>query len=118
MVSQIRDLLMKAFPPMFEYMVEYFIGEEEDTERIMLIFNISSKAIGNVYMKTVIMDSKYAVDDIESDFIGRILADFMLLGTTFLTNSIMASKAAMKEDSSAILTNPFSKGRLNNINRN
>lgn len=118
MVSQIAELLEKAFPPIFGYKVKYFIGEEEDTQRVMLVFEVTSKTLGSVYMKSMRMESKWEVDDVESDFIGRILTDFMLLGTTFLTQTIMASRAAQQEDSDAILIHPFSKSRLNNINPN
>lgn len=118
MVNQIADLLEKAFPPIFSYKVAYFIGEEEDTERIMLVFEITSKTLGSVYKKSMRMDTAYAADDVESDFVGKILADFMLLGTTLLTNTIMASRAAKQEDAEAILIHPFSKSRLNNVNLN
>lgn len=118
MVSQIAELLEKAFPPIFGYKVKYFIGEEEDTQRIMLVFEISAKTLGSVYKKSMRMDTAYAADDLEADFIGKILADFMLLGTTLLTNTIMASRAAKQEDAEAILIHPFSKSRLHNINLN
>jgi len=118
MVDQIKSLIAKSFPPMFGHKIEYFTGEGEDTQRRFLVFDLSSEVFGNIYRKSVHIQPGKTIGDYENDFIGKILTDFILLGTTFLTNNIIASKAAQQEDSDAILTHPFSKGRLNNVNLN
>ena len=118
MVDQIKDLISKSFPPMFGHKIEYFVGEGEDTQRRFLVFDLSSKIFGGIYRKMVHVPPSKIIEEQESDFIGKILTDFILLGTTFLTNNIIASKAAKQEDSDAILKHPFSKGRLNNVNLN
>jgi hypothetical protein len=118
MIDQIKALISKSFPPMLGHKVEYFIGEGEDTHRRFIVFDLSSKAFGGIYRKIVHMHPSKIISEQENDFIGRILTDFILLGTTFLTNNIIASKAAKQEDSDAILKHPFSKGRLNNVNLN
>ena len=118
MIDQIKELISKAYPPMLGYKVEYFIGEGEDTQRTMLVFEMSTKAFGDLYKKMVIIRPPKTVSEYEHDFIGKILTDFLLLGTTFLTNSIMHSRVSRQEDSDAILTHPFSKSRLNDITRN
>ena len=118
MVDQIKDLIAKSFPPMFGHKVEYFIGEGEDTQRKFLVFDLSSEMFGDIYRKSVHVQSGKTIGDYENDFIGKILTDFILLGTSFLTNNIIASKAAKQEDSDAILPHPFSKGRLNQVNLN
>ena len=118
MVDQIKDLIAKSFPPMLGHNVKYFIGEGEDTKREALVFDLSSTAFGNIYRKIAYIRPPKTVSDCENDFIGRILTDFILLGTSFLTNNIIASRAAQQEDSDAILKHPFSKSRLNNVNLN
>ena len=118
MMDQIKDLIHKSYPPMLGYKVEYFTGEGEDTQRSAFVFDVTAKAFGNLYRKAVYIRPPKTVDDYENDFIGKILTDFILLGTTFLTNTVMASKMAKHEDSDAILKHPFSKGRLNNVNLN
>ena len=118
MIDQIKVLIGKSYPSMLGYKVEYFIGEGEDTQRTMLVFEMSSKTFGDLYKKMVFIRPPKTASDYEDDFIGKILTDFLLLGTTFLTNTIMASKAAKHEDSDAILKHPFSAGRLKNLNLN
>lgn len=118
MIDQIKTLIHKSFPPVLGYKVEYFLGEDSLTERNHLVFKISSKEIGDVYQKSLRLKTSKFVEDAESDFIGMILSDFMLLGTTFLTNTIMAKKASQKESANNIISHPFSKGRLNSINLN
>ena len=118
MIDQIKTLISKSYPPMLGYNVEYFIGEGEDTQRTVLVFDMSSKAFGDLYKKMVFIRPPKTAMDYENDFIGKILTDFILLGTTLLTNTVMASKAAKHEDSDAILKHPFSKSRLNNVTRN
>ena len=118
MVDQIKDLIAKSFPPMFGHKVEYFIGEGEDTHRRFLVFDLSSKMFGQIYRKSIQIQPGKTISDYENDFIGKILTDFILLGTSFLTNNIIASRAAQQEDSDAILSHPFSKGRLNQVNLN
>ena len=118
MIDQIKTLIHNSYPPMLGYKVEYFIGEGEDTQRDMLVFEMSSKVFGDLYKKMVFIRPPKTASDYEDDFIGKILTDFLLLGTTLLTNHVMASKAAKHEDSDAILKHPFSKSRLNNVTRN
>jgi len=118
MVNQIKELIAKTFPPMFGHKVAYFTGEGEDTQRKFLVFDLTSEMFGDIYRKSVHVHPGKSISEVESDFIGKILTDFILLGTSFLTNNIIASKAAKHEDSDAILPHPFSKGRLNNVNLN
>ena len=117
MIDQIKDLIRKSYPPVLGYNVEYYIGEEDKTHHRVLVFEISSKAIENIYRKAVRMKSGTVVEEYEQDFIGKILSDFMVLGTTFLTNVIMSQKI-IKQDAANIEKHPFSKGRLNGINLN
>ena len=118
MVDQIKELIDKSYPPMLGYYADYFIGEGEDSERRMLVFDVSTRAFGNLYRKAIHIRPPKTIEDYESDFIGKILTDFILLGTTFLTQTVMASKISKREDSDAILPHPFSKSRLNNVTRN
>jgi hypothetical protein len=118
MLDQIKDLIMRSYPSMLGYDVQYFLGRGEDTDREILVFEISSKVLGSIYRKSVLIRPLQDVEDYERDFVGKILSDFVLLGTTFLTNSIMHSRVSRQEDSDAILTHPFSKSRLNDITRN
>jgi hypothetical protein len=118
MVDQIKDLITKSYPPMLGYYADYFMGEGEDTERRMLVFDVSARAFGNLYRKAVHIRPPKTINDYENDFIGKILTDFILLGTTFLTNTVMASRISKHEDSDAILPHPFSKSRLKNVNLN
>ena len=114
-IAQIKTLINKSFPPAFGYRLEYFVGEDEDTGNRYLIFHIMSSAIGNIYRKSLRLNPHKSIMEQENDFIGAVLSDFLLLGTTFLTNNIMAQRAAQHKDSDNILKNPFSKSRLNNI---
>jgi hypothetical protein len=57
-------------------------------------------------------------DEVEPDFLGKVLTDFIMLGTSFITNNIMASNASKANDVDGILVKPFSQGRLKNINPN
>jgi hypothetical protein len=118
MIDQIKSLINNSYPPMLGYKVEYFIGEGEDTQRTMLVFDMSTRAFGDLYKKMVYIRPPKTVNDYENDFVGKVLTDFILLGTTFLTNTVMASKAAKREDSDAVLKHPFSKGSLNNVTLN
>ncbi len=118
MIDQIKVLISKSFPPALGYRVEYFIGEDEDTRRESLVFDLSSSTFGDIYRKAVKLSPRVLAVDVESDFIGAILTDFILMGTTFLTNNIMAKKAAQHEDADNIVKHPFSTGRLKDVNLN
>lgn len=118
MVNQIKDLIAKSFPPALGIRVEYFIGEDEDTQIESIVFHLDSSAIGSIYKKSIKLSPHTLSDDIEPDFVGAILTDFVLLGTTFLTNNVMFRKATQKEDATNILIHPYGKGKLNNHNLN
>ena len=117
MVDQIKNLIAKSFAPAHEFDVKYYEGEDSDTERQYLVFEISV-SIGRIYRKAKKLDPKETFFDVEHDFIGAVLSDFILLGTTFLLNTSMIRKISTKEEADNILIHPFSKGRLNNVNRN
>lgn len=118
MVEQIQKLYSTAFPPIFGYKLEYFIGEEEGTEREVLVFSLSSKTLGAIYRKQMRIPQGTVVEEHEPDFIGKIMTDFIMLGTSFITNNIMGQKAARQNDADGVLVKPYSEGRLNNINLN
>ena len=118
MVDQIRLLINKSFPPALGYRVEYFVGEDEDTRREHLVFNLTSSMFGVIYCKSLKLSPTKLADDAESDFIGAILTDFTLLAVTFLTNNVMHSKTIQREDADNLVKHPFSKGRLKNLNLN
>lgn len=118
MIDQIKVLIHKSFPEAFDLQTSYFVGKEEDTDRIMLVFNIKSKKMGIIYQKMARMQYETEVDDREPDFVGKILSDFIVIGTTFLINNVMNMKDAMIEDADAILTHPFTKADLRRINLN
>ncbi len=118
MSDQIKNLVAKAFPPALGIVVEYFEGEDEDTERLYLVFSMKSTTFGNLYLKSKRLSEKETFFDVESDFIGAILADFVILGTTLLINNVMARNVANRENSDNILKDPFSKGRFKNVNLN
>jgi hypothetical protein len=118
MIDQIRVLINKSFPPALGYRVEYFIGEDEDTRREHLIFDLTSSMLGTIYRKSIKLSPTKLAIDAESDFIGAILTDFTLLAVTLLTNNVMASKGAQREDADNLVKHPFSKGRLKNLNLN
>ena len=119
MVDQIKDLIVKSFPPALGLRVEYFNGEDEDTQIESIVFHLNSSALGSIYKKTLkLSPDRLSEDDVEPDFVGAILTDFVLLGTTFLTNNVMFRKAVQKEDAANILVNPYGKGKLNHNNLN
>jgi hypothetical protein len=118
MIDQIKVLIGKSYPPAFGYRVEYFVGEDEDTRREHLVFNLTSSVFGDIYRKSVKLNPTKLFMDAEHDFIGAILTDFILLGTTFLTQTVMARKAAKHEDADNIVKYPFSQGRLKPLNLN
>ena len=119
MVDQIKVLIAKSFPPALGMRVEYFTGEDEDTQIESIVFHLNSSALGSIYKKTLKLNpDRFSEDDVEPDFVGAILSDFMLLGTTFLTNNVMFRKATQKEDATNILVGPYSRGKLNHNNLN
>ncbi|MCK5602073.1 hypothetical protein KAR91_09395 [Candidatus Pacearchaeota archaeon] len=118
MVDQIRLLINKSFPPALGYRVEYFVGEDEDTRREHLVFNLTSSMFGNIYCKSLKLSPEKPGIGVESDFIGALLTDFTLLAVTFLTNNVMHSKTIQREDADNLVKHPFSKGRLKNLNLN
>ena len=119
MVDQIKTLIAKSFPPALGLRVEYFNGEDEDTQIESIVFHLNSSALGSIYKKTLkLSPDRLSEDDIEPDFVGAILTDFVLLGTTFLTNNVMFRKATQREDAANILVHPYAKGKLNNPNLN
>lgn len=118
MIDQIKLLIQKSFPPALGISVSYFEGEDKDTSRKYLVFKMSSPAFKVLYQKSRRLGEGEAFFDIESDFVGSVLSDFIVLGTTFLTNNVMIKMMSQKEESDNILKRPFSKGRLNKINLN
>ena len=118
LTDQVKLLIAKAFPPALDIKVEYFEGEDKDTERLYLVLSIISVPFGNLYLKSKRLAEGETFMDVEHDFVGAILADFIVLGTTFLMNNIMAHKVANTDRADNILKNPFSKGRLKNVNLN
>lgn len=118
MVDQVKNLIGKSFPPALGFGVKYYEGEDPDTERQYLVFEINTSAFGMIYRKAKRLGPKEVFFDVEHDFVGAILTDFILLGTTHLTNYAMARKASKQEDADNILIHPFSKGRLNPLNLN
>ena len=118
MIDQVKTLIKKSFPPVFGFEAKYYEGEDPDTERQFLVFEINTSAFGMIYRKAQKLSPREIFFDIEHDFVGVILTDFILLGTTHLMNFVMARKAAQKEDVDNILIHPFSKGRLNPFNLN
>lgn len=118
MIDQIKILIGKAFPPALGIGVSYHEGEDVDTERKYLVFSMTSPTFKNLYTKSRRLGEDETFFDIEADFVGAILSDFIILGTTFLTNNVMAKMASERESADNILKHPFSKGRLNSINRN
>ena len=117
MMDQIKQLIAKSFPPALEFVVRYYEGEDSDTERQFLVFEINT-SIGRIYRKAKKLSPKETFFDIEHDFVGAVLSDFILLGTTHLMNYVMVRKTSTKEEADNILIHPFSKGRLNNVNLN
>jgi hypothetical protein len=118
MIGQIRQLYETAFPPIFGYTVEYFLGEEEGTQRGVLVYSVTSKVLGNIYRKQMRLPDHVVREEIEPDFLGKVITDFIMLGTSFITNNIMVAKASKANDVDGILVKPFSEGRLKNINPN
>lgn len=118
MIDQIKKLIDKAFPPALAIVVNYYEGEDVDTERLYLVFSMSSPVFKGLYSKSKRLGEKETFFDVESDFVGSVLSDFIVLGTTFLTNNVMAKLANERENADNTLKHPFSKGRLNNVNLN
>ena len=118
MIDQIKVLIEKSFPPAIGYKLEYFVGEDEDTKRQHLIFDLTSVSFGGIYKKGFKMSPGMTVSDCENDFIGVVLSDFIVLGTTFLTNNIVTYKKAVYKEADDLLKNPFSKGNLNKMTLN
>lgn len=118
MIDSMKELYIKAFAPALGYRAEYYIGEEEGTQREVIVFELTSRMLGNIYRKSMRIPEGHVYEEYENDFISKIMTDFIMLGTTFLTNSIMASRAAQHNDADGILVKPFSGGRLNKINPN
>ena len=118
MIDQIKTLIKKSFPPAIGFEAKYYEGEDRDTERQYLVFEIHTSAFGMVYRKAKKLGPQDTFFDVEHDFVGVVLTDFILLGTTHLTNYAMAKKASEQEDADNILKHPFSKGRLNPLNLN
>ncbi len=118
MVDQIKMLIVKSFPPALGIVVDYFEGEDEATDRLYLAFSLTSTTFGDLYLKSRRLGGKETYFDIEADFVGVILADFLVYGTSLLLNSAMARKVTDRENSDNILKDPFSKGRFKNLNLN
>ena len=119
-VDQIAKLIHDAYPPILGYYVDYYIGKDSEELKKVLCFEIKSTRLGNIYRKTFRLAGSGNMYDYEADFIGNIMSDFIMLGTTFLTNQIMAKNQhePVKENVRDVLKNPFSKGRLNKVNLN
>lgn len=116
MVDQIRDLILKSYPPVLGFSVEYFVGEDQSTGDNMLCFSMVSTKFGQLYTKMLTMIPPKTASDYESDFVGSILSDFMLLGTTLLTQDAGRRNANQRlaEGNPLITKNPIREGILNN----
>lgn len=119
-IDQISSLIQNAYPPILGYSVEYYIGKDSENQKRLLCFEIKSSRLGDIYRKTFRLPQSDHLYEYEADFVGNILSDFIMLGTSFLTNQIMAKNQhePVKENVRHVLKKPFSEGRLNNINRN
>ena len=118
MVDQIKVLISKTFPPALGIEVQYYEGEDVDTERKYLVFSMTSPTFKNIYTKSKRLSEKETFFDIEHDFVGAVLSDFIVLGTTFLTNNVIAKTISDRENADNILKHPFSKGRLSKFSPN
>ena len=118
LVDSMKELFQKAYPPALGYTLDYYHGEEEGTDRGVLVFVLNSTMLGEIYRKQMRLPKHIIREEVETDFIGKILTDFVMLGTTLITNNIMIQRAINKDVADGILIKPYSKGRLNNINLN
>ena len=119
-LDHISSLIQNAYPPILGYSVDYYIGKDSDHQKRLLCFEINSTRLGSIYRKTFRLPQSDHLYEYEADFVGNILSDFIMLGTSFLTNQIMAKgeHEPVREDVTKVLRKPFSKGRLNKISPN
>ena len=116
MIDQIKDLIIRSYPPVLGFSVDYFTGKDESNGNNMLCFGIISKKFGQVYTKMLVMEPPKTAFDYESDFVGNILSDFMLLGTTLLLQDITKRNVenSLRSGNPLITKNPIREGILNN----
>lgn len=119
-VDQITKLVHDAYPPMFGHTVEYYIGEDFDTNDRFICFHLKSKRFGNLYRKTFHIPAGREVYEFEADFVGNVLSDFIMLGTTLLMNKVVINSpdVPMGQVVKDVLIKPFSKGMLKKLNLN
>ena len=119
-VDQIKKLIYETYPPILGYTVEYYMGEDTETGAISLIFHLHSTKFGNLYRKTFQIPSGRNVYEFEPDFIGNILSDFVMLGTTLLTNQVVNKTVQIPLEHCVrdVLDKPFGKGMLKKLSAN
>ena len=110
-VKEIKTLIGSRFPPFIGLKVEYFLGEEGGIlPQKVLCFNVRSEIVGDVFSKMVRIVPPKPMSEYENEFVGSILGDFIMLGTTMLMNHNELIRKELNNLRQKTGTKPFSEG--------
>ena len=76
-VSQLIKLLTNTFPPPLTFKVKYFIGEEKDSGKTGLYFELSFGGSGLLYSTFRELKDYEVPSDIEDEFFAKISNDLL-----------------------------------------
>jgi hypothetical protein len=91
-VEQFRQLLSNAFPPPLAFKTKYFLGEDKDSGKKGLYFELMFIGTGMLYSIFMQMKPHETVGDIEEQFVEKINADLTIAGIAYLNNEAVRNR--------------------------